>query len=355
MLHPSIPRRRILAGLAAVTWAVTACGSDSPRSETAGAEGGTTGAGYPVTVESCGEEVTFDAPPERAVVNDNNMVELFFELGLEDKMVAYAGVGEGNRAIQPQYADLYDSVPSLGDDYFTFEPLLGADPDFVFAGWNYGFSEEDGITPEVLADYGIDSYVLTESCRRVVDDLPPGSREDWYTDTRNIAAIFGVPERAEELIDTWEDRIDAVQECLPPEDERDQVVFTLLNVRDDTPSTAPGLTTVPEYDELAGGVSAFADLPAMWGPVSWEAVVDSEPDLIVVVDYGTGPDGEDKIAALEDHPAMSEVPAVRDERYLVLPQNAVNPGPRLAEGIELRSAALYPDTCGDLADASPEE
>lgn len=79
--------------------------------------------------------------------------------------------------------------------------LLGADPDFVFAGWNYGFSEESGITLDSLAEYGIATYALNESCRRVVDCLPPGSREDWYDDVRNIAAIFGVPERAKELID----------------------------------------------------------------------------------------------------------------------------------------------------------
>lgn len=136
-----------------------------------------------------------------------------------------------------------------------------------------------------------------------------------------------------------------MQDCLPPEDERDQVIFTLLNVSDDTPSTAPGLTTVPEYDELPGDISAFADLEAMWGPVSWEEVVDRAPDLIVVVDYGNGPDGEAKIDSFTDHPAVAKIPAVQDDRFLVLPQNAVNPGPRLAEGIEQRAAALYPDTC----------
>ena len=35
--------------------------------------------GFPATVEVCGEPVTFDAPPERVVVNDVNILELFIE------------------------------------------------------------------------------------------------------------------------------------------------------------------------------------------------------------------------------------------------------------------------------------
>jgi len=109
---------------------------------------------YPVTVESCGEPVTFDAAPQRAVVNDDNMIELMFALGLADNMAAYSAAGPRLRLAA--FDDDYAAVTSLGDDYFTLEPVLGADPDFVFAGWNYGFNADE-INPEILADLGIQS------------------------------------------------------------------------------------------------------------------------------------------------------------------------------------------------------
>ncbi|PID53463.1 MAG: hypothetical protein CSB46_07930, partial [Micrococcales bacterium] len=97
---------------------------------------------YPVTVKSCGEDVTFDKAPERAVVNDNNMVEMMFALGLTDHMAAYSAAGPRLRIAA--FKDDYEAVTDMGPEYFKLEPTMSQNPDFVFAGWNYGFSQ-DGI------------------------------------------------------------------------------------------------------------------------------------------------------------------------------------------------------------------
>lgn len=97
--------------LSALAAAAASCGNDDdgdtvPRAapaEESRAAPASTGAPFPVTVRSCDQEVTFEQAPQRAVVNDNNMVELMFELGLADRMVGYAGVGQ-NRNILPQLA-----------------------------------------------------------------------------------------------------------------------------------------------------------------------------------------------------------------------------------------------------------
>ncbi|QII00246.1 ABC transporter substrate-binding protein [Rhodococcoides fascians A21d2] len=337
-----LTRRAALLMALTTALAITGCATTSGPADNS-ASSSTVDGPFPVTVTSCGHDVTFDAPPERAVVNDNNMVELMFRLGLADRMAAYAGVGD-NRMNLPEFADDYARIPSLGDDYFTLEPLLGADPDFVFAGWNYGFSDEDGITPDTLSQRGIPSYVLAESCRRVVDGMGPSSVADWYTDIRNIGAIFGVPDRADALIEQLQTTIDDVQTCLPPEVNRTGTVFTYLS-GDDAPGTAPALTIVSELDRLSGGRNVFDDVNKMWGKVTWEEVVDRNPTLIVVVDYGTGLTGEQKIESLRTNPAIADVAAVRNNNFLVLPQNAVNPGPRIGEGIAARAAALYPSSC----------
>lgn len=118
---------------------------------------------------NCGEAVTFQAPPERAVVNDDNMIELMFALGLTDRMAAYAA--SYPRLRLAAFTDDYAAVPSLGDDYMALEPVLGMDPDFVFAGWNYGFGEGE-ITPARLAE-----LYRKAGARNVFEDL----RQMWGT------------------------------------------------------------------------------------------------------------------------------------------------------------------------------
>jgi iron complex transport system substrate-binding protein len=46
---------------------------------------------------------------------------------------------------------------------------------------------------------------------------------------------------------------------------------------------------------------------------------------------------------------VDEVPAIANDRFLILPQEAVNPGIRFIDGIEARAAELYPDAFADLA------
>ncbi len=359
----SLKRRLAAAMIAAVTVLVVAgCGDDS-------GSGGTTGqpttaaptdlppvtpdytwpaaappeGHYPVTVRSCGEPVTFDAAPERAVVNDDNMVELMFALGLTDRMAAYAAAGPRLRL--KAFEDDYAAVPYLGDDYFALEPTMGADPDFVFSGWNYGF-DADGINPDVLADLGVKSYVLNESCRRVDDSLEPATIEEWYGDVRNIAAIFGVPERAEALIAHWQERLARVAERLPSDAEPVRVFN--YGWGQDAPGGGLGLTIVPELYRAAGAVNVFEDLREMWGTVSWEAFAERAPEWIVVTDYGSGETGRQKTAFLSTVRGIDTVPAIRDRRFLVLPQEAVNPGIRIVDGVEALAAALYPEEFADL-------
>jgi len=298
---------------------------------------------YPVTVSSCGESVTFDKAPERAVVNDDNMIELMFALGLTDRMAGYAGAGERLRLAA--FIDDYAAVTSLGPDYFTLEPLIGVAPDFVFAGWNYGF-DAGGINPDGLAELGVPSYVLSESCRRVDDTLAPATVDEWFGDVRAIADIFGVPQRAEALIAHWQQRLDRVEDRIP--EGADPVRVFCWDWGTDTLGTGAGLTIVPELYRRAGAVNAFADMEEMWEDVSFEAVVDRAPELIAVTDYGDGPTGQQKVEMLKTTDGINTVPAVRNDRFLVLPQEAVNPGIRIVDGIETLAAELYPEQFADL-------
>ncbi len=85
--------------------------------------------------------------------------------------------------------------------------------------------------------------------------------------------------------------------------------------------------------EFAGARNIFADLAARWTDVGWEAVVQAQPEIIVILDYQDQP-AEEKIAFLEAHPALQSVPAIRHNRFHILDYNEAISGPRIVDGAE---------------------
>lgn len=140
--------------LAVCVWLIAGCTAATPDTSAPAADTQSTASAFPVTVEICGESITFDAPPERAIVFEANMVEIMLELGLDDRI---AGIWTGDipaEKVQPAYRERTEALTVISTESWpppSFEVILGADPDFVWTGWGYGFSEESGLTPENLA------------------------------------------------------------------------------------------------------------------------------------------------------------------------------------------------------------
>lgn len=102
---------------------------------------------HPVTVQSCDRQVTFDAPPARAVSNDVNLTEMMLVLGLRDRMVGYTGIS-GWKTLDEEMRAGVAELPELSEKYPGKEVLAGADADFFFAGWNYGMKAGGEVTPD---------------------------------------------------------------------------------------------------------------------------------------------------------------------------------------------------------------
>jgi iron complex transport system substrate-binding protein len=192
---------------------------------------------YPVTVQSCDREVTFDAPPARAASNDVNLTEMMLVLGLADRMVGYTGISGWNTLDEEMRAGVAE-LPELSERYPSREVLIGADLDFWFAGWNYGMRVGGEVTPETLAPFGINVYELTESCIHIMprDRVAIG---DMFTDIRNLAAIFGVPERAEALIAGWEAELAEIAAAFPQASRCASSSTTAARTRPSPPGATP--------------------------------------------------------------------------------------------------------------------
>lgn len=81
-----------------------------------------------------------------------------------------------------------------------------------------------------------------------------------------------------------------------------------------------------------GVENIFADLDATWSNVSWEQVIDRDPDVIVLVDAAWNT-ADNKIEILESNPATAALPAVAERRYLRLPFPASEAGIRNAQAV----------------------
>lgn len=282
----------------------------------------------PVSVQSCNRTVIFDAPPARAISNDVNLTEMMLVLGLRDRMVGYTGIS-GWKTLDPEMRAGVAELPELSAKYPTKEVLAAAEPDFFFAGWNYGMKVGGEVTPETLAPLGIKTYELTESCIHL-GPRPRASMEDMYTDILNLGRIFGVSERAEALVAGWKAdlaRLTAgVDHSSPPR------VF-VYDSGEKAPFTAGAHAMPSALIEAAGGRNIMDDLEKSWAEIGWETVVERNPEVIVIVNYGDVTAAQ-KIAFLKDNPAFAGIAAVRDDRFVVLDYVEATPGPRNIRAVE---------------------
>ncbi len=110
-------------------------------------------------------------------------------------------------------------------------------------------------------------------------------------------------------------------------------------VYNDPPMTTGPATFVGQLIGLAGGALAFPEKGALWPTVSMEALVQRQPDVIVL------PVGEKGVITLERlrrTPGWRDLAAVRDGRVVTVPSNLLNrPGPHLGAAARALRDAIH--------------
>ena len=278
---------------------------------------------YPVTVQSCDRQVTFEKAPTAAVSNDVNLTEMMLALGLQDHMVGFTGIS-GWKTLAPDLRDGIGELPELSAKYPTKEVLLGADADFYFAGWNYGMRVGGGVTPDTLAPLGIKVYELTESCVHIMDKAKV-SMQDMYLDLLNLGRIFNVEERAKQLVAGYQTSLANFQAELPKLDQ--PVKVFVYDSGEEQPFTSGRFGMPTALIEAAGGVNVLDDVAKSWTQVGWEAVIDRAPEVVIIVNYGQVT-AQQKIDFMRSNPAFKDIPAVKNNRFVVLEYVEATPGPR---------------------------
>ena len=300
--------------------------------------GGAVAEEEPVVIENMGRTTTYEEAPETAVALSYSIAEIMVALGLEDKIVAIAPSMYILDQVSEEYRETVGSFPVLEGSYGvpTLETVLDTGAEFVF-GDAYSFYASAVGTVEDFEAAGVNIYA-TEGT--YVEDA---TFENIYNDIINIGKIFRVEERAGELVAQLREREAAVEAS----------VAGLEPVRvfyfDSDTGGGVDMSTVGDAGlqslmlEMAGAENIFSDVEGQFVAVSWEDVVDRDPEYIIVCDYYGEGYAEEKIAELKANPATMDMDAVVNDRFIVVPGMAMFPSLECMDAVELIAAGLHPD------------
>lgn len=273
-----------------------------------------------------GKDYTFtmkDAP-KRAVSLNHATTEMMLALGLADKMVGTAFKEE------PIYESLqseYDKVPVMAEKFPSYETFMAAKPDFA-TGWPSTFTKR-GIPAAQLVSAGVNIFVP----QSMIDT--DATLDTLFNDMLMFGKIFHVEDKAQQWVDNEKSKLQAVIDSAKGKPEKRVFLF---DSEDEQPFTVfKGYTT--NVLQLVGIHNVMADLGVdrTWSKASWESVAQANPDYIIICDYGNSMRNNDdfnqKVARLKANPALAQVSAVKNNRFIRVKLSEICPGVRTVDAL----------------------
>lgn len=327
---------RIPALLAVFALLVVGCGQ---AVESAVAESD----GYPLTVLNCGRQVMISASPQRAVSLNQGSTEILLSLGLADRMV---GTATWTDPVRENLAGENARVPRLSDNKPALEAVLETAPDFISASFTGTLGPGGVADREQFERLGVPTYLAPSDCAGKDAGHGDGVRIEPFTmdlvydEISDLGRIFGVEKRGRQLIAELRDRLGAASETRAQPGTT--AAFWFSDIR--APYFA-GCCGAPGVIAQAVGVrNVFDDTNEEWPQVSWEAVAERNPDVLVLADLSRrtidGDALQAKIDFLESHPVTRRLTAVQLRRYIVVNGADLNPSIRTVDGVEKVAAGL---------------
>ena len=288
---------------------------------------------YPVGISNCHYQQWFDKAPERVAVASSGAVEIMLAMGLADKIVSSAWVKEVWEPLMDDFNkfkhyDKYPSAKELMDSnpdmiYATYSSAFEdpADPGRVVGGDRLNFTDALGLTEpcsvlipsnsygenktycrDEIHEAGINTYLASSYCEYA--DYRPAdvSVDTLYQEVWDLAIIFDAVEKARDMVDGIEEHFEqalAISQAPGSNEETAEPIrvlwldiFQSKSKPDEKRPFVGACCGGPQIVlEKAGAVNVFAEQGLedrrIWDRVEWEAVVETDPDLIVLIELST--------------------------------------------------------------------
>ena len=340
--------RPVATALAATLCLLTAACGGSSDDDKAG--GGTTeatasGAGYPVTLDNCGQRETFKKAPDRVVVMNGGSVgevSTLLALGVQDRIVANQqsyGMSEvAGRAAAVKALPTGDVKPNDAYD-IPREAMFALRPDLVLSTTSYGFDAKNGFaTRSQLKGVGANSYVSPQGCGQ---DNSKMTLADSYALLRDMGRIFNVGDKAEKVIAASEKDIRAVSvKVAGAKKPKVMVLFSNMSMGGNDFSSVVAKGIYNDILAKAGGSNAFANASkTSFADLSKEQVAATDVDALVVVAYNDPNPAAYAKKLLKEFPQW---PAAKNNTYVTL-SDSMYIGPSNGLAVQKIAKMLHPD------------
>jgi cobalamin transport system substrate-binding protein len=244
---------------------------------------------FPVTLtDGLGNEVTVDAKPEKIVSLTLGTDEILLDLVGPERLigVTYLAADEttSNIASNPELAKVKNTVEA------DPEVILALEPDLVLVG---SFTKPEVI--DQLKSAGVTVFVVGNftAIQPMADNI------------LTLGKLVGEPEKAQAMVDKMNTDLTAVTDKVAVADARPTVLYYTSGGW-----VAGSKTTVDDIITQAGGVNAAADL-VDWNVLSPEAVIEKNPDVVILSPYVT----DDEFLK---NPAFAGLNAVKNKKVVAL-------------------------------------
>jgi iron complex transport system substrate-binding protein len=179
------------------------------------------------------------------------------------------------------------------------------------------------------------------SSQPVIVSLEPNSLGDVWADIRRVGEALGAAERAEQLVDEIESRMDDIVQRTHWLDTNPTVAY----IEWIEPLMAGG-NWMPELVGMAGGVNLFGE-PGKHSPwMTWAELIEKDPDIIFVSPCGFDIERTlQEMHLLGSKPEWKDLRAVANGRVFVADGNQYfnRPGPRLIDSLEILAEIIHPN------------
>jgi iron complex transport system substrate-binding protein len=179
--------------------------------------------------------------------------------------------------------------------------------------------------------------------------LDPQSLADVYENIHRVAEAAGRAPEAARVVAALQSRVAAVERAVAGRPRPRVLCLEWL----DPPY--PGGNWVPEMVAYAGGIDVLGKIRVPSVPVTWDAVLATQPEVAFIMPCGYGAEKAAAEYSAAPLPApWADLPAVRTGRVFCVDGSAYysRSGPRLVDGIEILAALIHPE-CADQIVPAP--
>jgi iron complex transport system substrate-binding protein len=293
------------------------------------------GSHYPVTITNYSYakepvQMVFTKAPERVVAVYQNSIETLLALGLEDRIIAAAGL---DHEVKPEFAAAFAKVNYLSEFTPNRERVIMLQPDFILS-WYSIFNESRLGEVDYWHSRGTNTFIAANS--GVLTNI---SLENEYQDILTMGTIFNVEEKAQALVNEMRTEVDRVAAYARGSTQKRVLIM----------ETQSNGLRIYGRNALGGDMAdkLGADVILESGVISAEALIGHNPDCIFIVYFGSSADKQTADAAVEQitgNPAYASLAAVKNAKVFPIPLGEMYcSGIRTLDGIITLAKGIYPE------------